>query len=222
MARRVFFSFHYEDVATFRANVVRQHWRLKPEKAEAGFFDASMWEKVKKEGDLALKRLINSGLENTSVTSVLIGTETYKRRWVRYEIIKSYDRGNGLVGVHINSVRDKNQKTFLKGNNPFDYLGLVVSNDGKKSPTLKKTKKGLGLNLAIIPLKQDYQLINSIGGKAILFLNGINVMIGLQMMDIITFQTGLKKLLKMQENNFKINFIIWNTLAFFTPFIMKM
>lgn len=29
MAKKVFFSFHYQDVVEFRANVVRKHWVLK-------------------------------------------------------------------------------------------------------------------------------------------------------------------------------------------------
>jgi hypothetical protein len=42
MAKRVFFSFHYQDVIDFRANVVRQHWLTKPDREAAGFFDASI------------------------------------------------------------------------------------------------------------------------------------------------------------------------------------
>jgi hypothetical protein len=131
MAKRVFFSFHYEDVKTFRANVVRNH-DLTKENGDAGFYDASIWEDAKKHGDVAVKRLVNSGLENTSVTCVLIGTDTWKRPWVRYEILKSYDRENRLFGVHINSVTDKNKQTFPQGPNPFDFLGFVISSDGKK------------------------------------------------------------------------------------------
>lgn len=131
MAARVFFSFHYEDVKTFRANVVRNH-SITKERGEAGFFDASIWEDAKKHGDDAVKRLINSNLENTSVTCALIGTETWRRRWVRYELLKSYDRGNPLLGVHINGVPDKNRQTFAQGANAFDYLGFVVSEDGKR------------------------------------------------------------------------------------------
>ncbi len=130
MAKRVFFSFDYEDVKTFRVNVVRNHYLTK-DRDDAGFFDASIWEDAKKHGDISVKRLINSGLENTSVTCVLIGSETWQRRWVRYEILKSYDRGNSLFGVHINKLPDKNQETFKNGLNPFDYLGFIVSNDGK-------------------------------------------------------------------------------------------
>lgn len=51
--------FHYQDVIDFRANVVRNHWLTKPDREEAGFFDASIWEKAKKTGALALKRLGN-------------------------------------------------------------------------------------------------------------------------------------------------------------------
>jgi Thoeris protein ThsB, TIR-like domain len=63
MAKRVFFSFHYRDVVDLRANVVRNHGLTKDD--NAGFFDASLWESVKRSGPAALKRLINDGLENT-------------------------------------------------------------------------------------------------------------------------------------------------------------
>src|ERR1700692_3169037 len=62
MANRVFFTFHYKDVIDFRANVVRNHWLTKPDREAAGFYDASIWETARKEGDAALKRLINGVL----------------------------------------------------------------------------------------------------------------------------------------------------------------
>lgn len=128
MARRCFFSFHYQDVIDFRANVVRNHNVTKDD--NGGFFDASIWESARKQGDIALKRLINGGLENTSVTVVLIGTETYARRWVRYEIMKSIERGNKVLGVHINNIRDRNSSVRVPGPNPFDHLGMQISEDG--------------------------------------------------------------------------------------------
>ena len=132
MAKRVFFSFHYQDVIDFRANVVRKHWLTKPDRKDAGFFDASIWEDAKKTSPLALKRLINSELQYTTVTTVLIGSGTYARRWVRYEIAKSMARGNKLLGVHINCIKGKNRRTKGSGPNPFAYLGYKYSNDGKK------------------------------------------------------------------------------------------
>jgi len=131
MARRIFFSFHYQDVIDFRANVVRQHWVTKPDRQLAGFFDASVWESAQKTGDLALKRLINGALERTTGTCILVGTETYKRRWVKYEIFKSLERNNGLIAVHINKIKGKDQKTKSNGQNPLEYLGIKVSEDGK-------------------------------------------------------------------------------------------
>ena len=107
MAKRVFFSFHYQDVIDFRANVVRQHWLTKPDRESAGFFDASIWKTAERARSTAVKRLINSGLDGTSVTCVLIGSQTYARPWVRYEILKSFCKGNSILAVHINPIRGK-------------------------------------------------------------------------------------------------------------------
>lgn len=131
MAKRVFFSFHYENVSDFRVNVVRNHWLLKPNREVAGFFDASVWETARKTSDLALKRLINGAIKNTSNTCVLIGEGTYNRRWVKYEIIKSLASGNHIFGVHINKIRNRPGLTANYGLNPFDYLGYEYSENGK-------------------------------------------------------------------------------------------
>lgn len=130
MAKRVYFAFHYQDVIDFRANVVRKHNALTGSQ-RAGYYDASIWEENRKKGDLALKRMINSELKNTSVTAVLIGSDTYRRPWVRYEIFKSIERRNALIGIHINGIKGKDQKTKNRGSNPFDHLGLQIGDDGK-------------------------------------------------------------------------------------------
>lgn len=141
MAKRVFFSFHYQDVIDFRANVVRNH-KLTKGTETAGYFDASIWEESQKKGNLALKKMINAELQNTTVTVVLIGSETYARRWVRYEIMKSIERGNLVIGVHINSITGKDQKTKSLGKNIFDWLGVEISPDGKKgTPTVWNGQK---------------------------------------------------------------------------------
>ncbi|TDX36565.1 TIR-like protein DUF1863 [Halanaerobium congolense] len=129
MAKRVFFSFHYKDVSDFRANVVRNSWITQDRKA-SGFFDASIWEEAKKKGVKALKRLIADGLKNTSVSCVLIGTDTYSRRWVRYEIIKSLAKGNGIFGVYIHNIKDKYGNVAIQGHNPFDYLAVKYNEEG--------------------------------------------------------------------------------------------
>lgn len=132
MAKKVFFSFHYDDVKSFRANVVRNHWVLKEKQDGAGYFDNSIWENAKKTNSLALKRLINSELTGTSVTCILIGTYTYQRPWVRYEIFRSIYKCNNLLGVHINSIKDKDGKTKNLGLNPFNYTGVQFNLDGTR------------------------------------------------------------------------------------------
>lgn len=85
MARRVFFSFHFErDI--WRASQVRNSWIAKPDRETAGFWDAATWEKVKKDGDDAIKRWINTKLVGTSVTVVLIGADTSQTVYIRKRI----------------------------------------------------------------------------------------------------------------------------------------
>ena len=118
MAKRTFFSFHYkQDV--WRASVVRNSWVTK-EREAAGFFDSAEWEKVKKNNDSAVEKWIDGQLTGTSVTVVLIGENTYGRKWINYEITASWKRGNGLLGVYIHGIKDRNQQTSNKGKNPFD------------------------------------------------------------------------------------------------------
>lgn len=138
MAKRVFFSFHYQDVIEFRANVVRNHWMTKPDRGEAGYFDASVWESARRQGDTALKRLINGALENTTNTCVLIGSQTFARPWVRYEILKSFRRGNHIFGVHINSIKSKNGDVKTAGPNPLEYVGITFSADGRTATLWEK------------------------------------------------------------------------------------
>ena len=128
MTRRVFFSFHYErDI--WRANVVRNSWVTQDREA-AGFWDASLWEEAKKKGDAAIKQMIDQGLRGTSVTAVLIGTETSSRKWVNYEIEKSHEKDNGLLGVYIHNIKDNNGNREIKGKNPFS--NFYVTRQGRR------------------------------------------------------------------------------------------
>lgn len=130
MPRYSFFSFCYEDVKNFKVNIVRKSWVLK--NGDDTFIDGSIWEKEKSKGAIVIKNLIEEGLKKTSVTTVLIGDETANRRWVKYEIIKSFERGNGIVGIHINRIRGRDQSITSRGLNPLDRLAFQISEDGKR------------------------------------------------------------------------------------------
>jgi hypothetical protein len=123
--RKAFFSFHYDDI--MRVNVVRNAWKIDhPNNAlMRSFQDSSLWESRKLEGDDAVKHLIREGVEYTSAVCVLIGTETWLRRWVRYEIARAIVDGRGLLGVHLNSIRHHHTKTpHTRGYNPLDFMAV--------------------------------------------------------------------------------------------------
>jgi len=129
--RRVFFSVHYQrDI--WRAQQVQKHWVTKDTQTAAGFFDGSLEEKAKKEGDEAVKRLINGGLDGCSVTCVLIGAETFTRRWVHYEIFKSIEEGMGVFGVQIHGLKNSEGKIDTAGTNPFACLGYGTRDTSDK------------------------------------------------------------------------------------------
>jgi len=136
MPRTVFFSFHYQrDI--FRVQQIKHHYITKDSYTEAGFFDGSLEEKAQKHGDTAVKKMIDSGMSGSSVLCVLIGKETYKRRWVDYEILHAIGRGMGVFGITIHRLKHprKSEADFPDGTdnpgpNPFSYLKYV--DDGTK------------------------------------------------------------------------------------------
>ena len=99
MARRVFFSFHFEhDI--FRANQVRMS-NVVSGYEKAGFFDESEYEKVKLSDRATIARRLRELLDRTTVTIVLVGRETHTRPWVDFEIEESKKRKNGFLAIYI-------------------------------------------------------------------------------------------------------------------------
>ena len=126
MARKVFFSFHYQR-DLWRVNVVRNSGAIEGVSA-AGFHDASLWEETKRKGDAAVKKFIDSSLDGTTVTVVLIGAETANRKYVSYEVEQSVARRNGILGIRINSIKDKDGHTDPPGPVPaaLNAIGAPV------------------------------------------------------------------------------------------------
>lgn len=122
MARRVFFSFHYDNDILRVGQIRNSGMILSAGDSAAGFIDSASWESVKRQGPGAIQNWIDSELNGTSVTVLLIGSQTAGRPWVNYEIIESVRRGNGLLGIYIHNVKDLNGWTDVKGNNPFDAI----------------------------------------------------------------------------------------------------
>ncbi|WP_330258912.1 TIR domain-containing protein [Streptomyces murinus] len=118
MARNVFYSFHY----------VPDNWRV-AQVRNMGVLDGNRpasdndWEQVKKSGDTAIRNWIDSQLRGRSCTVVLIGSGTAGRKWIKYEIEKSWNDGKGVFGIYIHNLLDREGRQTVKGGNPFsDYV----------------------------------------------------------------------------------------------------
>ena len=114
MARRAFYSFHYKP-DNWRAAQVRNMGMVE---GNAPVSDND-WETVTKGGEAAIKKWITKQMHERSCTIVLIGTGTANRKWINQEIIESWNNGMGVVGIHVNGLKDLDEKISLKGNNPF-------------------------------------------------------------------------------------------------------
>ena len=112
--RKVFYSFHYKP-DNWRAAQVRNIGKIEGNSPASD----NDWETVKKGGDRAIKKWINDQMRGKSCVLVLVGENTAGRKWINYEIEKALELKKGLVGIHINKLKDASQKTARKGKNPF-------------------------------------------------------------------------------------------------------
>src|SRR5512133_1428873 len=108
MARKVFFSFKYDDVQ--RAMNVRNS-NVISGALKSGFIDKADFEAVEKQGEKAIQKWIDEQLTGTSATVVLVGANTIKSKWVKYEIEQSIARGNGLLTIDISKIACLNGNT---------------------------------------------------------------------------------------------------------------
>ncbi len=111
MARKVFFSFHYDDI--MNANIVRNSGQFKPTK-ETGFYDSSLWEDAQTKGDSSIQSLIDDGLDNTGVTCFLLGEKTASRKWCKYELKKSIEDNKGILGILLPNQKKHGPKWISK------------------------------------------------------------------------------------------------------------
>lgn len=122
--RRVFYSFHY-DKDVFRVQQIRNMGAIEGDEPVS----KNDWEKVKQGGDKAIEKWIAENMLGKSCVVVLVGEDTYKRPWVKHEIVKAWNEGKGLVGIYIHNIKDLKTGTCSKGINPFEQINM---NNGKK------------------------------------------------------------------------------------------
>ena len=113
--RKVFYSFHF-DQDSWRTAEVRNMGVLEGNQPASD----NDWENIKRGGDPAIKRWIDDQLDGKTCTVVLIGQKTAGRKWIKYEIERSWELNKGLVGIYIHNLKDQNSNQSKRGRNPFD------------------------------------------------------------------------------------------------------
>ncbi len=129
MARRVFYSFHYEQ-DSWRASTVRNIGTIEGNEPATD----NDWEAVKRGGDRAIRNWIARQMERRTCTVVLVGTNTANRKWINHEIIESWNSGMGVVGIRIHGLKNQYGQMSSPGENPFSYITLGT---GKLSSVVK-------------------------------------------------------------------------------------
>ncbi|RLD55222.1 MAG: molecular chaperone Tir [Bacteroidetes bacterium] len=122
--RQVFYSFHFKN-DVLRVSQIRSIGALEDNKPVS----ANDWEEVKKKGDAGIKKWIDDNMNYRSCVIVMVGEETSKRKWVKYEIEKAWNEGKGVLGIYIHNIKCPNNGKSKQGANPFDSFTL---NSGKK------------------------------------------------------------------------------------------
>lgn len=119
MVARCFYSFHYANDA-WRVSQVR-NIRLDDGNRPA---TDNEWETIKRGGDKAIERWINSQMEGKSTVIVMIGSETFGRKWINYEIVTGWNRGKALLGIRIHRLLNQHGYQTHRGNNPFSQCRI--------------------------------------------------------------------------------------------------
>jgi len=94
------------------------------------------WESITTGGDKAIQKWIDDQLQGKSCTIVLIGENTAGRKWIKYEIEKSWNDGKGLLGIYIHNLKNSDGYQANKGGNPFDDF-TMKRDDNKLSSIVK-------------------------------------------------------------------------------------
>ncbi|MBU2580034.1 TIR domain-containing protein [Patescibacteria group bacterium] len=139
MKRQVFYSFHYRPDC-WRASQIRNIGVIEGNKPAPD----NEWEEITNAGEDAIKKWINNQMEYRSCAVVLIGNKTANRKWINYEIVKSWDAGMGVVGICIHGLKNSNGCISEKGDNPFNYI--THGGTKKKLSTIVKCYNPSGAN----------------------------------------------------------------------------
>lgn len=141
MARNCFYSFHYKP-DNWRAATVRNIGVIEGNKPATD----NDWESVAKGGDTAIKNWIAGQMKGRSCAVVLVGKDTANRKWINHEIVHAWNKGMGVVGIHIHGLKNSKGYISTKGSNPFAFI--THGDSGNKLSTIVKCYNPAGSSSA--------------------------------------------------------------------------
>ena len=123
MARKCFYSFHYKK-DNWRVSQVRNIGAIEGNKPASD----NDWESITKGGDKKIKEWIDEQMKGRTCTVILAGSQTADRKWINYEIKSSWSKNNGILGIYIHNLEDRNGRKSAKGSNPFNQWTFTDTN----------------------------------------------------------------------------------------------
>lgn len=124
MARKkVYFSYHFEKDGN-RVEQIRNMGLTRDVKP----LPNDEWDELCRQGDESIKSWIDKTISEVDCLVVFIGEETFKRKWIIYEIGKAWNEGKGILGIYIHNLNDIKTGKCKKGENPF--INFKMNRDG--------------------------------------------------------------------------------------------
>jgi MTH538 TIR-like domain (DUF1863) len=117
MNRRTYLAFHFEN-DLWRVNQIRAELEA-PRSSQAGFLDEAEYGAALHQDKDTIRRLIRERVAGTSVTLVLIGSETASRPFVHLQIEASIANKNGFLGIHVHAIDDESGEPSASGPPPL-------------------------------------------------------------------------------------------------------
>ena len=101
--RRIYLSFHVEDLAQVRGFQLMAH----APNLDMEFYDGSLRDVINSTNGSYIKGQIRSIIQRASVIVCLIGNGTAWREWVEWELRTAYDLHKGICGIRLKDTRGR-------------------------------------------------------------------------------------------------------------------
>jgi MTH538 TIR-like domain (DUF1863) len=119
--RRIYLSFHVEDLAQVRG------FRLmaRAPNLDIDFYDGSLRDVINSARGSYIKQEIRAIIQRASVVVCLIGNGTAWREWVDWELNTAFELGKGICGIRLKDSRGRTPRLLNDAHAPMARWGDV-------------------------------------------------------------------------------------------------